>query len=816
MSALDIGRRDVQIGVRGLIKARGLSITALLTLALGIGANTTIFTVVNAVLLKRLPYPDAERLVVLDEYRLHHGSRTVSWLDFNDWKRQTNVFEDLAAYRLSKMTLSGVEESALLRVAEVSAPFFPLLGARTALGRNFGASEDAAGAKPVIVLSHALWRERLGGATTLTGRTLVLNGVAYEVVGVLPPDFRFFDQREDLYMPVGLRSGDPEWNERSTHPNLFVLAKLRAGASIDSGRSAMSVVMSRLERLYPQTNTGLLASVTGLYEYRFGTTRTNLLALFASVGCILLIACGNVANLLLARGASRTKEMAIRTAIGASRGRLIGQLIVESVVLAFFGGALGVLLALGALRAILAAIPNDLPFLASSHIDFEVLAFTSTVSLVTGLMVGVVPALQATWGDLNLGLTATGRGGRSSRTSQRIQSALVISEIAIALIVTATAALFVNSLRNAVNVNPGFDVSHVLALDLSVPPNRYPNPRNRAVLFAQAVERLNHLPGVRVAGAALCPPLVGVCDDSSFMLADHPVRSVLDLPTAESNIVAPGYFEAMQIPLTDGRLFTHFDNNQTRLVAIVNQTFARRYWPRESAVGKRLREGGPTGGQPYRDIVGVVADVKQEGMDVDARPEVFLPVTQFPFAPWTALEGMTFVVRTMGHPREIAALAKAEARGADTDLPVIGVRPLAEYISDSLARRKFLTALLAIFAALALLLSAIGTYGIMAYRVGQRLHEISLRMALGATAFAIRRLLLRDILALASAGIVIGGIGAFLSTRLVGTLLLRVRPTDPSVIAEVAVLLLLVSVLAGYIPARRAIAVDPAQVLRSE
>jgi putative ABC transport system permease protein len=539
-----------------------------------------------------------------------------------------------------------------------------------------------------------------------------------------------------------------------------------------------------------------------------------LFVLFASVGCILLIACVNVANLLLAQGSSRKRELAVRATLGADGWRLGRQLVTESVALSLLGGGLGIFMALFGLHIIARIAPHDFPQLAMARIDGTVLLFTLAISLLTGLLFGTAPAIQAGSGSLNVMLNDTGRGGGGSRTGKRLRSALLVAEIAIALILATLAGLMIRSLLNAVKVDPGFKVDNLLALDLVLPPTKYVRGVEKSVFFTQAVQRLRNLPGVRAAGAALCPPLVGVSADSSFMLADHPVQSVVDLPTAASNIVVPGYFETMQVPLLQGRLFTDLDTEHARLVAIVNQSFARRYWPGESAVGKLLREGGPKGNQPYREIVGVVADVTQDGMDVEPRPEVFLPVTQFPFAPWTSLQAMTFVIRTDGNPLSIAESAKSQLQVVDKDLPVAAVRPMTQYIFESLERRCFCTILLAAFAGLALLLAAVGTYGVMAYSVSQKTQEIGVRMALGATSDGIRKLVLREALALALLGIVIGWVGALISTRWLASLLFHTPAADPAIFGFVSALLLAIAVLASYLPVQRATAVNPATAFR--
>jgi putative ABC transport system permease protein len=806
--------RDLQHGFRTLLKRPAFSAVALLTLALGIGANTAMFSIVNTVLLNGLPYPDSNRLVILDENRLN-SSRTVSWVDFLDWRKQNRAFDDMAAYRLSHVNLSGVGEPALLRVGEVSAPFFKVLGIQPFSGRTFDEKEDSTGANPVVVISYQLWKTRLGGDQNFAGKALTLDGVSYSIVGVLPPEFNFFDKPVDACLPVGLHGADDLWTQRAIHPDLLVLARLRAGTSLTSARSEMVLIMRQLERSYPWSNSGLTATVVSLYQYRYGSTQNILLALFGAVVCVLLIGCVNVANLLLAQGSSRKKELAVRASLGADRWRLTRQLVTESVTLSLAGGCLGTLLAVGGLHFIARVLPHDLPQLTGIKTDGTVLLFTLTVSLITGLLFGTAPAMHAASRNLNPALTETGRGSSTSRTAKRLQSILLVAEIAIALVLLTTSGLMIRSMINAVKVDPGFQVDHLLALDVVLSPTKYDREGEKSVFFTQAVQRLRALPGVHAASAAIFLPLTGH-NDTAFMLADHAVESVVDLPTAASNIVVPGYFETLRVPLLQGRFFSGADTQDSRLVAIVNLSFAAQHWPADSAIGKLLREGGPKGNQPYREIVGVVADLKQSGMDVQTRPEVFLPITQFPFAPWTSLQAMTFVVRTHGDPLSISESAKKQLQATDKDLPVTAIRSVTEYMSESLERRKFCTVLFGTFAALALLLAAVGTYGVMAYNVSQKTQEIGVRMALGASAGRICRLVLGEALILASLGILIGWAGALASTHWVASLLFGIQATDPTIFASVAVLLLLVALLASYVPMRRALSIDPATALRAE
>ena len=803
---------DLKHGFRALARDQGFAAVALVTLALGIGANTAIFSVINGVLLKALPYPEPDRLVVVDEYRREHGSRTVSWMDFQDWRQQNRVFDDLAAYRLVDAT-SSHEEASLLRIADVSAPFFRMLGAQPLSGRLFDDHDDSPHAPPTIVISHTLWMTRFSGRPDVLGQLLSLNDVSYSVIGVLPPTFDFFGRRVDAYVPVGLHGAEAECLRRGNHPDLLVLARLRAGITLTSARTALDVIMRRLELDYPQSNTELTATLTGLYEFRYGNTQRVLVLLFAAVGCVLLIACANVANLLLARACSRTKEMAIRAAIGAGRWRLVRQVVAESMILALGGGALGIVVATLAERAVTATAPRIL-HVATGGIDGTVLAFAALVSIASGLLFGGAPAVQIRWRSLRAALIESGLNDGGGRRGHGLRSVLLVAEIATALVLLTAAGLVLRSLSNAMTADPGFEPEHLLSLELTIPPTRYTDPDRRIGLLTQAVDRLNTVPGIRAAGAAQCPPLSGVCIDTAFMLEDHPVASVVDIPTAASNVIAPGYFETLRVPLLSGRLFSEADNRHGRLVAIVNRTFEARYWPHDSALGKRIREGGPQGRQPYREVVGVVADVKQSGMDADPRGEVFLPVTQFPFAPWTEVRAMTFVVRTDGDPASVAASAKSALVELDKDLPVTAVRPMLEYVFESLERRRCVTQLLTAFAVLALLLAAVGTYGVMTYDVSQSTNELALRIALGASPRAIRALVMGRALALAASGIALGSAGALLLTRWLNGLLFGVRPSDPVSLGMAAGVLLIVAMLATTIPVQRAIAVDPASVMR--
>lgn len=807
--------QDVRFALRMLLKNPGLAGAAILTLALGIGANAAIFSVVNTVLFNSLPYPNPNRLVVLDEYKIDHGSRTVSWLDFQDWRNQAPAFEDMAAYRLSHVTLTGRDQPALLRVAEVSASFFKLLGLQPQLGRFFNDSEDQPGATPSVVITYSFWRSRFGANPHILGTAIDLDGKSYVVLGVLPPGLDFFEKPVNALLPVGLHGDEIVWNRRGFHPDLLVLGRLRHGVPLNTARSQMNVLMDHLDAQYPHSNAGMLASVTSLYQHRFGSIGPVLLMLFAAVGCVLLIAAVNVANLLLARGLSRQKEMATRTALGAARSRLVRQLLTESLILSLAAGLCGLVVAYFGLHFLLRMAPATVPGLAGTRIDAPVILFTTAVSLICGMVFGTAPALQASKVNLNVAFKQSD-GRSSSGDVTRLRSLFLVSEVALALVLVAAAGLLVRSLIKAANVDPGFNPGRILAMDVLLPPSRYTTAQQQSLFFDQAVQRLQALPGVQSVGAAFCPPLVGVCADNAFMLADHAIGTVADLPTAASNIVVPGYLKALQVPLLEGRFFSELDNQESRRVAIVNETFARRYWPSQSAVNKQIKEGGPERNEPYRTVVGVVADLKQNGMDGKQQPEVFFPVTQFPFAPWDSLEAMTFVVRTEGDPQTVAEPAKNAVQEIDKDLPVTAVRTMADYMAQSLKRREFSTTLLGSFAILALLLAAIGIYGVMSWNVEQRKHEISTRMALGGRAADIFKLVLGQALSLTGAGVVLGLAASSACAHWLSSMVFGIKASDPMTFCFVAVLLATVAFLASYIPVRRATRIDPAAVLRSE
>jgi putative ABC transport system permease protein len=800
--------QDLRYGLRTLAKAPAFTAIAIVTIALGIGANTAIFSVVHAVLLRRLPYPEPGRLVVLREEQLRIGKMGVAWPTFLDLKAQSRTLSSLAGYLGDDMTISDTREPQMLHIGDVSAAFFPLLGVKAQLGRVFVDSDDRPEAAPTVVLSDELWRSRFGSDREIVGKTIRLDAVSHTVVGVLPRGFAFFARRAELFRPIGLYGGEKSWLNRGNHTSMRVLARLAPGATLGSARSEIAGIMRQLERQYPDTNAGQTATATPLSEELFQDYKPALWTLLAAVCVVLLIACVNVAHLQLARSAGRQRELAIRAALGAGRGRIVRQLVTESVLISGIGGALGLLVASWAIGPLVRLAPTAIPRLAETRIDPGVLLFTLAVSLATGILFGLTPAISASRSDPQAALGEGSRGSTAGRSRRQLRTVLFVSEVALAFVLVIGSGLLIRSLARLRAVSPGFRPEHVLALDVSLPDARYPTDEARAEFYRRAVEALRPLPGVESASAISCVPLIGKCWGSIYILSDRPAPAQAELPSAHWNVAEPSYFSTLSIPLREGRFFTDADRADAPKVVVVNETFAKKWWPNGGAVGQRVKQGWPKDQTPFREIVGVVGDVRQDGLDVPAVPEVFIPWTQH------AQNSMTLLVRVGGSPETIERAALAAVRAIDPDQSVSNVMPLTGYLSDSVADRRFTTLLLGFFAALALLLASVGIYGVVAYGVAERRREIGIRTALGARPADVLGLVVKGALRLASVGMVAGAAVALGLSRFLASLLFGIGPSDPATFGGVAVLLSAVVLAACVIPARSALRVDPNSALR--
>jgi putative ABC transport system permease protein len=799
--------QDLRYAIRVLSKVPGFIVVAVLTLALGIGANTAVFSVVDSVLLQRLPYPDPARLVTLLEKQSKGGEMSLSWRNFADWHGQVHSFEADAATRQSTFTLSGLGPASRIHGVQVSLCFFTLLGTTPKLGRFFTDAEDAPSAAAVVVLAESFWRGNFRSDPKIIGNPIVLDGTFYTIIGVAPANLKYFSHVQ-VYFPIAPFSANPNWQNRGNHEGIRCLARLRSGVSLAQAQGELDAIMAHLEQQYPTSNAGLGAAVTSLEESMFHDSRIPLLLLLGAVGFVLLIACANVANLFLARAAGRQKEFAIRSTLGASNARLIRQLLTESVLLSIIGGGIGLLLANWLMEPLLHFAPQSVPRLADARMDLRVLLFTLIVSVTAGILFGLAPALHASHEDLGGTLKETGASVTSSHSRQRLRATLLIAEVALGTVLVIASGLMVRSMFRVMSVRPGVNPDHVLALDVYLSSWKYKEHKAEIAFFDQAIARIRELPGVKSAGGIGCTPFTGGCWGSVYEVGDRPIPPQSELPDSAFNVAGPGYFETMQIPLLEGRYFNASDLSQSRPVIVINATMARKWWPNESPIGKRIKQGFPQDDQPYREIVGVVGDVKEDGLDAPSRTEVYMPFTQQP------VSAFTYMVRTEGAPMGIATNIVDAIQAMDPDQAVDNVEPMTNYLADSILWRKSVSLLLGFFGLLALGLAAIGIYGVMSYTVSQRSHEIGIRMALGAQPCQILRLVVGQGLRMALAGVAIGVAAALALMQLLASQLFGVTPRDPLTFAVAMVVLVGVAIAGSYMPARRAAKLDPMDALR--
>jgi predicted permease len=793
--------QDLRYTARTLRKNPGFTALSIVVLALGIGANTGIFSVVNSVLLKPLPYRDPDRLVVA----LHSGQYPVSPADFLDYKRQVSAFEQMAAAEAWRGSLPSVERTEIIGGMRVTANMMPMLGVEPLLGRVFRPDEDQPGAHPVILLSYGLWQRRFGADRRILGRDITLSGKAYTVVGVMPPSFRFapfWQTQAELWSPLFLANKSNNRDGRS----LRVFARLKPAVSMPQAQAEMDTVARRLAVAYPQTNAKLGISVLSLREKVVGPIRSTLLILLGTVAFVLLIACANVSNLLLTRAIARRKEMALRLAVGASRLRLIQQLLTESVFLAALGGGAGFLLARWGVTLLIAVLPKaSLPRQQEIAIDATVFGFTLLLSILTGFIFGLAPAFQVSRSDLNETLKQGGRSATKGAGQRRTQSLLVTAEVSLALVLLVGAGLMIRTMSRLNAVDAGFNPHDLLTFSVSVEGTSHDAP----ALFKQVGEQVASLPGVASVGAINHLPIGGDLWNLGYAIEGRPAPPPEEGLGAVYRVVRTGYFETMQLPLDRGRDFTEQDNEKSPAVIIVNEALARKHWPDTDPVGKRI-----VFENQKMSIVGVVKNARQSDWTSEPGEEMYLPYLQRPNS--MGLKQLTFVVRTRTSPESLAGAVQRQVWSVDKSLPVSHLMTMDQVIADKLWRSRLSTLLMGIFAAIALLLAAVGIYGVISYSVRQRTQEIGIRMALGAVSADVLKLTL-----IASMKPVLAGIGAGLAlavaaSRLMATLLYRVPAADPYTFGAVTLVLLFSALLAAYLPARRAAKVDPLIALRHE
>ncbi|MFL6520475.1 MAG: ABC transporter permease [Chthoniobacterales bacterium] len=799
---------DVRYALRMLAKSPAFTFIAVLTLALAIGANTAIFSVVNAVLLRPLPYPHSEQLVQVFGTQPTLPEAPTSPANFLEWRTENQVFTPIATYVGQGFNLTGTDTPERVVGARVSSDMFQLLGVQPALGRDFTAEEDRDGGNRVVILSYEFWQRRFAGDPNAIRQTIKLSDQTYTIIGVMPRGFAFPNPRAQIWTPIAFNAA-----ERATRDTNFidVVARMKPGVSLEQAQANMTAIAQSQTQRYAETNVGIGVKVASLQEHMVGDVRPMLIVLLGAVAFVLLIACANVANLLLARATARSREMAIRGALGASRSRVVRLLLTESVLLAIVGGALGLLLAIWSLDLLVSLKPANLPRLAEINVNRTVFLFTAAVSVLTGILFGLAPAWQVSKTDLNEGLKESGRGSDAPRR-HRMRALLVISEVALSFVLLIGAGLMIRSFSRLLAVDPGFKTDHVLTAFISLPVAKYPKREEQVTFFDRLLERLRNVPGVSAAGVVTDIPLYGG-SSTGFDVDGRPAALPGQRAMTDYRMISPDYFAAMGMRIMKGRAFSPRDTQDAPGVVIINETLAARYFAGEDPIGQRLNLSGSP--KDLREIVGVVADVRNYGVDAEVKPEVYVPMLQSaPGYLASMTSALTIVVRSTIDPTALTATLRQQVQALDKDQPVSAIKTMDLYLAESMAQRRFNMLLLAVFAGLALVLAAVGIYGVIAYTVTQRTHEMGIRIALGARGGDILRLVFSNAMVTTVTGIVIGLGAAFGLTRLLQSLLYQVTATDPFVFVTIPLLLLAVATVATYFPARRAMKVDPITALR--
>jgi putative ABC transport system permease protein len=800
---------DTRYALRNLWRRPGFTLIAVVTLALGIGANTAIFSTIHALLLKPLPFPELDRVVAIWDKLPSRGvtRNEVSVANYLDWQSQTQSFEQLALYRWWNANLTGIDPPERIQGFLVTANFFDALGMKPIMGRNFLAEENQPGKDAVAIITYSLWQRRFGGDPNILNKTITINGIVRTVVGVMPENFNF-PKGAEIYSPLPMT---PELMKNRINHSYYVFGRLKPGASIESSQAEIDNVTARLEQQYPDSNTGWGATVFPIVADTVRLYDTALWVMMAAVGFVLLIACANVANLMLARASGRQREIALRAALGASRWRIVRQLLTESVIVALVGGALGTLVGFWGIDALRAANPGEAAKFAPGWyqlgINFPVLLFTLGLSLFSGIVFGLAPALQASKPNLNDSLKEGSR--QTSGSTHRLRSSLIVFEVALSLVLLVGAGLLVRSFLSLLKTDPGFNPDNVLTMKLVLPFVKYKEESQRVVFYQDLVQRVRSHPGVESAAFVNYLPLGGANSSDAYLVEGLPEPPPGQEYVGRYRVATPDYFRTMGISLIRGRGFTDADKAGAPPVVIVNETLARRHWPGEDAVGKRIRFYGPPERASWREIVGVIRDVKHE-LNIPVEPEYYLPHAQ---DPWGA---MTLVARTSVDPASLAPALRQQVWAMDKDQPVFEVMTMQEVRSSSVAIYSTSSVMLGIFAGVALFLASVGIYGVMAFAVTQRTQEIGIRMALGARSAHVLKLVVKHGMKLALLGIVIGLAGSWAITRFMEKLLVGVQPTDLLTFSLVSLCLLFAAFVACYLPARRATKVDPLVALRHE